>query len=101
MISGALYIASSLVIFAGAGPVLWGYPALGVIGYALAGVLTVSLIERILRSKRSWKKKAWRVGRLPISLMQELRVYGRLRTSALPELIHRKCGGWVSRQEES
>ncbi|MDA8163555.1 MAG: AarF/UbiB family protein [Desulfobacteraceae bacterium] len=52
MITGALYIASGLVMFARAGPTLWGYPALGVIGCILAGLLTAALIARILHSRR-------------------------------------------------
>ena len=50
LIIAALIIGSSVVIQLDKGPFLWGYPALGIIGYVLASFLGFWLIIAILRS---------------------------------------------------
>ncbi|GAB4376628.1 MAG: AarF/UbiB family protein [Calditrichia bacterium] len=50
LIIAALIIGSSMVIQLDKGPFLWGYPALGIIGYLLASVSGFWLIIAILRS---------------------------------------------------
>jgi len=50
LIIAALIIGSSLVIQLNKGPFLWGYPALGIVGYILATILGFWLIIAILRS---------------------------------------------------
>ncbi|HHE65474.1 MAG TPA: AarF/ABC1/UbiB kinase family protein, partial [Bacteroidetes bacterium] len=50
LIIAALIIGSSMVIQLNKGPFLWGYPAIGIIGYVLATVLGFWLIIAILRS---------------------------------------------------
>ncbi|GMR04891.1 MAG: AarF/ABC1/UbiB kinase family protein [Thermodesulfobacteriota bacterium] len=50
LIVAALVIASSLVITSGAEPRLFGYPALGVIGFVIASCLGLWLVIQILRS---------------------------------------------------
>ncbi len=49
-ILSALIIGSSLVILSDKGPLLFGMPALGMIGYALAGIVCIFLIVSIVRS---------------------------------------------------
>jgi ubiquinone biosynthesis protein len=43
---------SSMIITTGIGPYLFGFPALGVIGYLLSVVLGLWLIITILRTKK-------------------------------------------------
>jgi len=50
LIVAALVIASSLVITSGAKPDLFGYPALGVIGFVIASCLGLWVVVQILRS---------------------------------------------------
>ena len=50
MIIAALIVGSSLVIQLNKGPLIWDYPALGVIGFVLASVLGIWLLISILRS---------------------------------------------------
>ncbi len=49
VILGSLLIGSSLVITTGAKPLLFGYPALGIVGYLLSAVLGLWVIIDILR----------------------------------------------------
>ncbi len=50
MIVSALIIGSSLIVLAGRGPLLWDFPAFGIFGFLLAGVLGFGLAIAILRS---------------------------------------------------
>jgi ubiquinone biosynthesis protein len=49
VILGSLLIGSSLIITTGAKPLLFGYPALGIVGYLLSAVLGLWVIIDILR----------------------------------------------------
>lgn len=51
IITGALIIGSSMIITTGVGPFLFGFPALGVIGYVLSVMLAVWILYTILRRK--------------------------------------------------
>jgi ubiquinone biosynthesis protein len=50
MVAAAIIIGSSLIISAKVGTLLFGYPVLGLIGFALAGVLCLGLLIFIIRS---------------------------------------------------
>ena len=52
IIIAALIIASSMIITTGVKPLLFGFPALGIIGYLVSGVLGLWLIFSILRSRK-------------------------------------------------
>jgi ubiquinone biosynthesis protein len=52
VIVGALIVGSSMVITTGVKPLLWGYPALGLVGYLLSAFLGVIIIIDILRKGR-------------------------------------------------
>jgi len=52
LIVAALIIGSSLVMQLEGGPTLYGFPALGLIGYLIAGILGLWLVIAILRSGR-------------------------------------------------
>jgi len=52
IIIAALIVGSSMVITTGVKPLLFGFPALGVVGYLVSGVLGLWLIVNILRKKR-------------------------------------------------
>lgn len=52
IVIGAIVIASAVVIHSGAGAQLFGYPAFGVAGFIVAGVLGIGLAIGILRSGR-------------------------------------------------
>ncbi|HQO79145.1 MAG TPA: AarF/UbiB family protein, partial [Thermodesulfobacteriota bacterium] len=52
VITAAMIISSSLIITTGVRPFLFGYPALGILGYAFSAVLGVWLIISIIRNKR-------------------------------------------------
>ena len=52
IIIAAMIIASSMIITTGVGPLLFGFPALGVVGYMISGVLGLWLIWNIIRTKR-------------------------------------------------
>ena len=52
IITGAIIIGSSMIITTGVKPLLFGYPALGVIGYLISVVLGLWLIVTILRNKK-------------------------------------------------
>ena len=55
VIIGYLIIGSSLVINTGVKPLLWGYPAIGLIGYILSGAIGAYVAFDILRSGRKQK----------------------------------------------
>jgi ubiquinone biosynthesis protein len=52
IIIAALIIGSSMIITTGVKPLLWGFPALGIIGYMISGVLGLWLIFTIIRTRR-------------------------------------------------
>ena len=52
IIIAAMIIGSSMIITTGIGPLLFGFPAFGVIGYIISGVLGLWLIYNIIR----WRK---------------------------------------------
>jgi ubiquinone biosynthesis protein len=52
IIIAALIVGSSMIITTGVRPLLFGFPALGVIGYLVSGLLGLWLIINILRKKR-------------------------------------------------
>ena len=52
LILAALIVASSMIITTGVKPLLFGFPALGIIGYLVSGVLGLWLIYNILRSRK-------------------------------------------------
>ena len=52
IITGAIIIGSSMIITTGVKPFLFGYPALGVIGYLISVVMGLWLVITILRNKR-------------------------------------------------
>ena len=52
IIIGALIVGSSMIITTGVKPLLFGFPALGIIGYMVSGVLALWLIYNILRSRK-------------------------------------------------
>jgi len=57
VIIGALIIGSSFVINTGLEPLIWGYPALGLIGYLLSVTLGLYVAYDILRGGYSKKRK--------------------------------------------
>jgi len=52
IIIAALIVASSMIITTGGKPLLFGFPALGIIGYLVSGVLGLWLIFNIIRSRK-------------------------------------------------
>ncbi|MFP3869721.1 MAG: ABC1 kinase family protein [Syntrophobacteria bacterium] len=52
IIIGALIIGSSMIITTGVKPFLFGFPALGIIGYFVSGVLGLWLVFNILRGRK-------------------------------------------------
>jgi len=52
IIIAAMIIASSMIITTGVGPLIFGFPALGVVGYMISGILGLWLIWNIIRTKR-------------------------------------------------
>ncbi len=52
IVVASLVIGSSLILHAGAGPLLFGLPILGIVGYVFAAVLGLWLVWAILRSGR-------------------------------------------------
>lgn len=52
LIIAAMIIGSSMIITTGVEPFLFGYPALGIIGYLVSGVFGLWLIVTIIRSRR-------------------------------------------------
>lgn len=51
VILGSLLIGSSLIITTGVGPLLWGFPAIGMLGFLFSGILGVYIVVSILRNK--------------------------------------------------
>lgn len=56
VILGSLLIGSSLVITTGIGPLLFGMPALGIVGYLLAAIVGVFVVVDILRHGKHKRK---------------------------------------------
>jgi len=52
VIIGAMIIGSSMIITTGVEPLLFGYPALGIIGYLLSAILGIWLVVNIIRSRK-------------------------------------------------
>ncbi|MBC7326774.1 AarF/ABC1/UbiB kinase family protein [bacterium] len=52
IIVAAILVASSLVMQTNIGPYLWGFPAFGIVGYILAGIMGFWLLLSIIRSGR-------------------------------------------------
>ena len=52
IIFAALIVGSSMIITSGVGPFIFGFPALGVIGYLISTVLGLWLVIRILHTKK-------------------------------------------------
>lgn len=52
LIIGSLIIGSSMIMTTGTGPLLWGYPQLGLLGYLLSAVLGLWVIFDIIRHGR-------------------------------------------------
>jgi ubiquinone biosynthesis protein len=52
MIIAALIVGSTLIMHAGKGPQLWGYPLLGTVGFLFSGFLGVWVLIAMLRSGR-------------------------------------------------
>lgn len=49
IIIGSLLMSSSLVITTGVKPLLWGYPAIGLVGFLVSGLLGIFIVISILR----------------------------------------------------
>jgi ubiquinone biosynthesis protein len=47
---GSIFIGSSLVITTGVKPLLWGYPAIGIVGYLLSGMIGLKFVWDLWRS---------------------------------------------------
>jgi len=52
LVISSIVIGSSLIITTNIGPLLFGFPVLGLFGYTIAGVLGIWLLISILRSGR-------------------------------------------------
>lgn len=52
IIIGSIIIGSSLVITTGVKPLLWGYPALGIVGFLVSGLLGLFIVVSTLRKHR-------------------------------------------------
>lgn len=52
LVISALIIGSSLIIMANRGPLIYGFPALGIMGFVFAGILGLGLTIGVLRSGR-------------------------------------------------
>ncbi|MFP4084762.1 MAG: ABC1 kinase family protein [Desulfonatronovibrio sp.] len=52
IVTGALFLGSSMIILADTGPRLWGYPTLGVLGYIIGLFLGFRLLLAMHRSRR-------------------------------------------------
>ncbi len=48
VILGSLLIGSSLIITTGVGPLLWGFPAIGILGFLVSGILGMYIVVSIL-----------------------------------------------------
>ena len=47
-----MIIGSTMIITTGIGPLLFGFPALGVIGYMISGLLGLWLVFNIIRTRK-------------------------------------------------
>lgn len=56
VIIGSIVIGSSIVITTGVQPLLWGYPAIGIIGYLLSGIIGLRVAWDIFRSGRATRR---------------------------------------------
>lgn len=56
IIIASLIVGSSIVITTGVPPILWGYPAIGILGYVLSGLMGLRVAWDIFRSGHSTKK---------------------------------------------
>lgn len=52
VISGALIIGSSMIVTTGIRPLLFGYPALGIVGYLISAIIGLYVVWNILRRDR-------------------------------------------------
>lgn len=52
IIIGSLLIGSSLVITTGVEPLLWGFPAIGILGFLVSGLLGIYIVVSTLRKHR-------------------------------------------------
>jgi ubiquinone biosynthesis protein len=52
IIIGSLLIGSSLIITTGIGPLLWGFPAIGIVGFLVSGILGMYIVISSLRKHR-------------------------------------------------
>ena len=52
IIIGTMFLGSGMIIMAGTGPLIWGYPALGLFGYIIAIILSLRLIFSMIRSRK-------------------------------------------------
>ncbi len=52
IIVGTLFVGSGMIIMSGTGPTLWGYPALGMVGYIAGGLLCLKLLVSMVRSRK-------------------------------------------------
>jgi ubiquinone biosynthesis protein len=52
VIVGSLIVGSSLIVTTGAGPTLFGYPALGLIGFLISGIFGLYIVYDIVRHGR-------------------------------------------------
>ncbi|MFW5730333.1 MAG: ABC1 kinase family protein [Desulfonatronovibrionaceae bacterium] len=52
IVTAALFLGSGLIILADAGPKIWGYPTLGIVGYVVALFLSLRLVMAMIRSRR-------------------------------------------------
>ena len=50
IILGSLLIGSSLIITTGIGPLLWGFPTIGILGFLISGMLGMYIVISILRN---------------------------------------------------
>lgn len=51
IVLGSLIIGSSIVITTGVRPFLWGYPAIGIVGFLISAVLGLFIVVRIIRNR--------------------------------------------------
>jgi len=52
IIIGSLLIGSSLIITTGVEPLLWGFPAIGIVGFLISGLLGLYIVISTLRKHR-------------------------------------------------
>ncbi len=52
LVLAAMIVGSAVIMHTGKGPLLWGYPALGTVGFVFSGILGVLVLIAMLRSGR-------------------------------------------------